>query len=73
MGLRAGLGLQEEDEEKGTDSIGIVLSAWMALTACWPQARAMAGPGRRAGGEVISPWAAAVVKRLAASRTRADG
>lgn len=36
------------------------------FTAAWPQAASMAGPGRRAGGEVMLPWAETNVTAKAA-------
>lgn len=38
-------------------SRGIVPSALTEATAACPHAAAMAGPARRAGGDVIFPWA----------------
>ena len=49
----------------GTDSSGSVPSCNTLSTAAWPQACTMAGPGRRAGGEVMLPCADVVGAKVA--------
>lgn len=49
-----------------TSSSAMVPSPSTVLTASWPHAASMAGPGRRAGGQVMLPWADTEVAASAA-------
>ena len=50
----------------------MVPSLRTALTAVWPHAATMPGPVKRAGGDVIFPWAAAEVAKRDTTAAAAD-